>query len=49
VQCCARLVMSTHPDRRQAAAMLAAIDRQPGNPGRAAVTECVRQMLTKPR
>ena len=47
VQCCARLVLSTHPNKRHAATMLAAIDRFPGNPGRDAVLECVRQELTK--
>lgn len=26
VECCARLVLSAHPDKRQASAMLAAID-----------------------
>lgn len=47
VECCARLVLSAHPDKRQASAMLAAIDRFQGNPGRAAVLESVRQALTK--
>lgn len=49
VQCCARLVLSAHPNKRQAAVMLAAIDRFPENPGRVAVLECVRQELTKRR
>lgn len=47
VQCCARLVLSTHPNKRQAATMLAAIERFPENPGRDAVLECVRLELTK--
>ena len=49
VACCARLVLSTNPNKLQAATMLAAIDRFPGNPGRDAVLECVRQELTKRR
>lgn len=48
LECCARLVMTAHPDKRQASALLAAIERCPGNPGRAAVLESVRQALTKP-
>lgn len=47
--CCTRLVLSTHPMKRQAAAMLAAIERMPGNPGRAAVLESVARCLEKPR
>jgi hypothetical protein len=42
-------VLSTNPSKRHAATMLAAIDRFPGNPGRDAVLECVRQELTKRR
>lgn len=42
LDCCARLVSSTYPDKRQANAMLAAIARHPGSPGRAAILACVR-------
>ena len=49
VECCCRLVLSTHPSKPHAAAMLAAIERFPGNPGRAKVLECVAQELTKRR
>lgn len=49
VACCCRLVLSAHPDRRQASAMLAAIDRFPGNPGRAKVLECVAREMEKRR
>lgn len=45
--CCTRLVLSTHPNRRAAAAMLAAIERMPGNPGRERVLESVRLCLEK--
>lgn len=47
VECCCRLVLSARPDKRQAAAMLAAIERFPGNPGRERILESVRQALTK--
>ena len=47
VECCCRLVLSAHPNKNAAAAMLAAIDRQPGNPGRAQVLASVRQALEK--
>ncbi len=47
LECCTRLVLTAHPDKRQASALLAAIERCPGNPGRAAVLESVRQALTK--
>jgi hypothetical protein len=46
--CCTRLVLSTHPHKPAAAAMLAAIERMPGNPGRAAVLESVARCLGKP-
>ncbi len=46
--CCTRLVLTTQPEKRLASAMLAAIERCPGNPGRAAVLESVRLALTKP-
>jgi hypothetical protein len=42
LQCCARLVLSAHPLRAQAAGLLAAIARVPGAPGRAAILEAVR-------
>ncbi len=47
LECCTRLVLSTQPEKKLASAMLAAIERCPGNPGRAAVLESVRQALTK--
>ena len=47
--CCTRLVMSTHPDKRQASIMLAAVERQSGNPGRDAVLACVRLAMAKRR
>jgi hypothetical protein len=40
-------VLTTQPEKELAKAMLAAIERCPGNPGRAAVLESVRQALTK--
>ena len=48
LHCCARLVLSAHPDKRQASAMLGAILRFRESPSRADVLECVRQHLTKP-
>jgi hypothetical protein len=47
--CCTRLVLSAYPSKPHAAAMLAAIERQPGNPGREQVLESVRQALEKRR
>lgn len=47
LECCARLVISAHPDKRQAAAMLAAIARFKESPGRAQILECVRRNLAK--
>jgi hypothetical protein len=47
MDCCTRLVLSAHPDKKQAAVMLAAIARFPGAPGRGAVLESVRLELTK--
>ncbi len=47
LHCCARLVMSAHPDKKLAASMLAAIQRVPGSPGRAQVLECVSQRIGK--
>ena len=49
VSCCARLVMSAHPDKRQANAMLAAIARYKHAPGRDTILECVRQVMTRHR
>ena len=49
LQCCARLVLSAHPSKAQASAMLAAIARCPGSPGRAAILACVRRIREKPR
>lgn len=45
--CCTDLVLSTHPSRQQAAAMLAAIQRFTGNPGREQIVESVRRALEK--
>ena len=47
LHCCARLVISAHPSKRQASAMLAAIGRFREAPGRDAILECVRQCLAK--
>lgn len=47
LECCVRLVLSTHPSKRQAAVMLAAIQRFREAPGRDAILECVRQTLAK--
>jgi hypothetical protein len=47
LQCCTRLVLSTHPNKALAAAMLAAIDRFGQNPGRGLILESVRRALTK--
>lgn len=47
VQCCARLVLSAHPNKRQASALLAAILRFKQAPGRDTILESVRQHLTR--
>jgi hypothetical protein len=47
LECCTRLVLSAYPDKRQAGAMLAAIERFQGSPGRAQVLESVAQSLGK--
>jgi len=47
--CCTRLVLSAHPNKAQAAVMLAAIGRLPGAPGRAEILASVAQALTKLR
>jgi len=49
LECCVRLVLSTHPSKRQAAVMLAAIERFRDAPGRAAILERVGQELAKRR
>ena len=43
--CCVRLVLSTHPDRRQAACMLAAISAAEGAPHRRDVLVAVAAAL----
>lgn len=47
LECCTRLVLSSHPLKHQASALLAAIERFPGNPGREQVLECVARALGK--
>lgn len=47
LDCCTRLVLSAYPSKPHAAAMLAAIERFPGNPGRARVLESVRLGLAR--
>ena len=42
LDCCARLVMSAHPDRRAAGMLMAAIERYKGAPARADVVRAVR-------
>ena len=42
LQCCARLVLSTHPSKPLAAGMLAAIERSKLAPSREAVLQAVR-------
>jgi hypothetical protein len=49
LDCCTRLVLSAYPSKPHAAAMLAAIERFPGNPGRARVLASVRHGLEKRR
>jgi len=48
VQCCARLVASTHPSKHQAHVMLAAVARFPASPSRQAILSCVARIQTKP-
>lgn len=43
--CCIRLVLSTHPSRERAAAMLAVIERGPHAPPREAILAGVREAL----
>ena len=47
LDCCTRLVLSAYPSKSHAAAMLAAIERFQGNPGRERVLESVRHGLAK--
>ena len=47
LQCCTRLVLSTHPNKAAAAGMLAAIARFKDAPGREQILESVRQTLMK--
>ena len=47
LECCTRLVLSTHPSKQHAAAMLAAIARFRDAPGRDAILESVRLCLAK--
>ena len=48
LDCCCDLVLSARPSKLLAGAMLAAIERHPGSPGRVKVLESVRQRLEKP-
>lgn len=43
--CCARLVLSAHPDRMQAEALLAACTMRPGRPERKAILTLVKAKL----
>lgn len=47
LDCAARLVASTRPDKRQAKTMIAAICRQPGRPTPQEILSRVSQMLEK--
>lgn len=47
LECCTRLVLSTHPSKQLAAAMLAAIARFRDAPGRDAILESVRRALER--
>lgn len=49
LECCTRLVLSTYPSKQLAAAMLAAIARFQGAPGRDAILESVRRALERRR
>ena len=49
LECCTRLVLSAHPSKQLAAAMLAAIARFQGAPGRDAILESVRRALERRR
>ena len=45
LDCCARLVMSAHPDRRAAGMLMAVIERYKGAPAKADVVAAVRAAL----
>ena len=47
LQCCTRLVLSAHPNKRLAASMLAAIARFRDAPGREQILESVHLTLEK--
>ena len=47
--CCARLILSAHPDRNQALVMKDAIKRFPKHPNLKAVMALVNDQLTSPR
>lgn len=47
LQCCSTLILSAHPLKTPAAALLAALLRHPANPGRAQVLASVRLALEK--
>lgn len=49
LECCTRLVLSAHPSKPHAAAMLAAIARFRDAPGRDAILESVRLSLERRR
>lgn len=49
MNCCVELVLSTHPSKRQAEGMLAAIARHRDAPLRAEILESVRQILERRR
>lgn len=48
LECCARLVVSAHPSKPQAAVMLAAIARFPGAPSRSDILASAKLKLVKP-
>ena len=45
LDCCARLVMSAHPDRRVAGMLMAAIERYKGAPAKADVAQAVKSII----
>lgn len=47
LDCAARLVASTHPNKQQAKTMLAVICRRPGRPSADEILSRVTQMLAK--
>jgi hypothetical protein len=48
LDCCARLVLTASPSKQQAGALLAALVRMPGSPGRARILERVSRCRAKP-